>query len=453
RLDRCGAEPDLVALCKRCLAFRQEDRLADAGAIAAEVAHIRQAAEERARDAELERERQRGKAAEERRGRGLWMGLAAALLAVVTISAAGGLYWQGQLAQRRIEESRSRQDLQLAQDMIGQNRLRDAREPLARVEARQRPGGAEDLREEFQRIYSGWQLATALEQIQHRSIAVAFRGGAERGLSEVRPYDNHMTLVEYEKSFAGKGMHIFGGDFEELAATIRNSPVKVAILSALDNWSLVCSYHIRLDWGRRDELKSKRDRLLELARAVDPDPELRDLIRDPRLWADRSKLIALAQEAERIELPSTLTALLAEILQSASIDAERLLRATLDRHPDDFWINYQLGRVLGEKFQERRARGMRIEAESLRYFQATLALRPGNSMILTAIGTALAEDESTRLQAAEYLLRAIQADASNATAYNNLGTVYRDQGKHAEAGKNFRLALDIDTRHPLAHAN
>src|SRR5262249_7380595 len=47
RLDRCGAEPDLVALCKRCLAPEKADRPADAGEVARAVAALRQAADER----------------------------------------------------------------------------------------------------------------------------------------------------------------------------------------------------------------------------------------------------------------------------------------------------------------------------------------------------------------------------------------------------------------------
>ena len=41
RLDGCGADPDLVALAKRCLAPRREDRPADAQAVAREVASLR----------------------------------------------------------------------------------------------------------------------------------------------------------------------------------------------------------------------------------------------------------------------------------------------------------------------------------------------------------------------------------------------------------------------------
>ena len=40
RLDACGAEPELVALCKKCLAFEPADRPADAGEVAAAVAGL-----------------------------------------------------------------------------------------------------------------------------------------------------------------------------------------------------------------------------------------------------------------------------------------------------------------------------------------------------------------------------------------------------------------------------
>src|SRR5262245_48868342 len=62
RLDACGADPDLVALCRRCLAPRPEDRPGDAGAVATAVAALRAAADERARRAELDRVRAEGEA-------------------------------------------------------------------------------------------------------------------------------------------------------------------------------------------------------------------------------------------------------------------------------------------------------------------------------------------------------------------------------------------------------
>jgi hypothetical protein len=54
RLDACGSEPGLVALCKRCLAGEREERLRNAGEVATAVHVIRVEVEERARQAEME---------------------------------------------------------------------------------------------------------------------------------------------------------------------------------------------------------------------------------------------------------------------------------------------------------------------------------------------------------------------------------------------------------------
>ena len=87
RLDACGAEPELVTLCKRCLAFEPADRPADAGAVANAIAELRSAADERARRAELARVRVEGEQATalaraaERRKRGRLVIGAAAVLA------------------------------------------------------------------------------------------------------------------------------------------------------------------------------------------------------------------------------------------------------------------------------------------------------------------------------------------------------------------------------------
>jgi tetratricopeptide (TPR) repeat protein len=99
RLDASSAEPELLALCKRCLAFEPAERPADAGAVATAVAGLRAAADERARRAELERVRVEGeqatalaRSAERRKRRRLVIGAAAAL----ALAAVGGLAVQRQ---------------------------------------------------------------------------------------------------------------------------------------------------------------------------------------------------------------------------------------------------------------------------------------------------------------------------------------------------------------------
>jgi tetratricopeptide (TPR) repeat protein len=79
RLDACGAEPELVAVAKRCLGELME-RPADAAEVANAVARLRAAAEERARWAELERAEAEVRVAEQRKRRRVWYALATALL-------------------------------------------------------------------------------------------------------------------------------------------------------------------------------------------------------------------------------------------------------------------------------------------------------------------------------------------------------------------------------------
>jgi tRNA A-37 threonylcarbamoyl transferase component Bud32/tetratricopeptide (TPR) repeat protein len=86
RLDSCGADPDLAALCQRCLSPEKEERPVDAGVVARAVADLRAAADERARRAELDRVRVEGekamaeaRSAERRKRRRVWSVSAAAL--------------------------------------------------------------------------------------------------------------------------------------------------------------------------------------------------------------------------------------------------------------------------------------------------------------------------------------------------------------------------------------
>lgn len=103
RLDVCNAEPELVALCRRCLSTDRNDRPEDAGAVAKAIAQLRAAADERARKAEVDRERARIEAAEQRKRRKLQLTFAAGV-AVVLVAAAAGI------AALMVTRHQSRQD-------------------------------------------------------------------------------------------------------------------------------------------------------------------------------------------------------------------------------------------------------------------------------------------------------------------------------------------------------
>ncbi|MGO9469732.1 MAG: protein kinase domain-containing protein [Isosphaeraceae bacterium] len=116
RLDACGAEPELVSLCKQCLAFEPADRPADAGAVAAAVAGLRAAADERARHAELERVQAEGetrealaRAAEQRRRRRILL-TASGIIALLFLVGFAGVSWQWRVAETARDDEKSQRD-------------------------------------------------------------------------------------------------------------------------------------------------------------------------------------------------------------------------------------------------------------------------------------------------------------------------------------------------------
>jgi tetratricopeptide (TPR) repeat protein/tRNA A-37 threonylcarbamoyl transferase component Bud32 len=130
-LDGSGAEPELVALCKKCLAFEPADRPADAGAVAQAVAGLRAAADERARRAELERVRVEAeqatalaRAAERRKRRRVQAALGLAFTALVVLGGAFA-WWQERVAREQEAERAVRQSRTAAGVTAN---LREARE-------------------------------------------------------------------------------------------------------------------------------------------------------------------------------------------------------------------------------------------------------------------------------------------------------------------------------------
>src|SRR5207237_89600 len=112
----CGADPGWVELCQRCLAVDPADRPADGKAVADAVAGLRAAADERARQAELDRVRAEGDrraaelaATEQRRRRKWQLALTGSLLVLVTATGAGAWLVQKQVADReRVEAEKVR---------------------------------------------------------------------------------------------------------------------------------------------------------------------------------------------------------------------------------------------------------------------------------------------------------------------------------------------------------
>lgn len=106
RLEGSGADGELVALAKACLAPAPTARPRDAGAVAKEVGAYLASLDEKARRAQLEAEAARVKAQEERRRRKLAVAFSAAVVSLVVLGAGGYLWRQAELRRRSDEIAR-----------------------------------------------------------------------------------------------------------------------------------------------------------------------------------------------------------------------------------------------------------------------------------------------------------------------------------------------------------
>ena len=106
RLDRCGADAELVDLARSCLTIDRDQRPANAAVVAERIATYRANTERRVHDAQMNAAEARGRAVEERKAHRLAM--AVSYLVLVAIILGAGVIWgfdsvrrQGQLREDR----------------------------------------------------------------------------------------------------------------------------------------------------------------------------------------------------------------------------------------------------------------------------------------------------------------------------------------------------------------
>jgi tetratricopeptide (TPR) repeat protein len=308
----------------------------------------------------------------------------------------------------------------------------DARAALERAKARLGAGDTfgigqhEALRAQVAQVERELDLVTCLDTIRLNRAAVV----------EGR-YDAHSNRLradhDYEGAFRSAGFGSMGDDPARVAARVAESNIRASLLPALDDWAVCAAYSD--DAGRQRWV-------LEVARRADPDPTgWRDRLREPTA-RDRAALEALAAVA--LEAGASLPCLiaLAERLAAAGGDARTLLTELQRRHPGDFWANFALAEALRET----------APAESVRYLQAALALRPSATVVLNNLGHALAHVDRLD-EAAEHFRAALALDPTFAVAHSNLGNTYSLAGRHAEAIEAFVQAIDYEPREALSHAN
>ena len=441
RLDGCGADPELVALCKRCLSPKAADRPADAGEVAKAVAALRQAADERARQAEMDRVTAELQAREQRKRRRVQQALGGLVVAVIASGVGVGWWADRQATERRseaaererVESERTGRNTEAVAALLGQCeeaiRNGDAAKAdvaLEAAEKRTADGGTDTLTDRLSRCRADLDMlrvVEAAERFEWTSVDGDFPTWEQ-------------LAVRYREAFVG-----FGLDPERVAPAgasrrVSESAARDRLVAALDIWLL----GEQSDWVR------------DVLRAVDPDP-FRDAVRDAALAEKDGSLVVLAfQPAALKQSPAFASAL----GQSARIDSDRRLQILTEgirRRPDDLGLLMALGRT---------ASAANDPAAALRWYQAAVAVAPQNPAVHLRLGWTKQElqDADGAEQCYREAVRLGPADSSFRYTLGTLllarGTIDPTAGFLAEGEDHLRAALRAKPDEPrhlcnLAH--
>jgi serine/threonine-protein kinase len=469
RLDRCSADEELVRLVKKCLAVQPRERPPNGGVVAQEMAAYLASVQQRLRAAELARAEEQVRAKEaqakakaERRARNVTVALALSLF-VVLLVVGGGWGW---LAQKRAETRLAANDaLEEAMRLRGQTKWPESLAAVRRAEELLvSSGGNADLLQRVREARVDLEMLECLADIRMRKT----------DLRDVR-FDIARSDFAYAAAFQEYGMDVEALPPLEVAARIRARAIQAELVAALDDWASVRRT------TRTGGEAADWQRLVEVAQAADTDPWRGQLRAALGQKEQRETLKELAKSADVATLPLPTLELLGKALgETGEPDAAvAFLQRVCLRHPDDFWINLDLGRLLQDMKPPRRG-------EAIRYLTAALALRGQNAVVYNILGNALAangaQDEAIAAyreaisrkpdyagahsnlglalsdkhaydEAIAELKEAIRLQPDFAFAYNNLGHVQKAKGKYHEAITAFHQALQVKPDYAEAHYN
>jgi tetratricopeptide (TPR) repeat protein/tRNA A-37 threonylcarbamoyl transferase component Bud32 len=429
RLDACGAEPGLVALCKRCLAPDQADRPADAGAVATAVAGLRAESDERARQAELDRVRAEGERAkaeaearEQRKRRRLQAALGVLLLAAVVL-AGFGLWWEErQFAARANEQAAARAAarqrlegvLDRATAAFQQDRLAEAVADLDRAGELLEVADTSDLRDRYDDVQADRVVVAELDKVWARANAIVDERvpGTTRRSGGLR-FDDGAARTGYPAAFAARGLTVGPTNVDASAERIRRSAVQGRLIAALDDWLPIAS-------------SADRPWLCDLLARVDPDAG-RNAIRRAYVEPDRLKTLFARPPADGALQVAARAAVSPAVPRDQAL---AVLQAAAVRHPEDFRTHYAAGlRTLGS-----------IPAEAIGHFRAATGLRPDNLAAVYGLGFALHIAGQPK-EAASYFLRATELDSGFGSAYLNLADAIKLGADPAPAVAHFQQEI------------
>ncbi len=407
---------DLETICVQCLRKDPKRRYGSAAAMAEDIGRFERSEPISARRAGIVE--RAGKWARRRPA------LAAMVAATILMSAAGigiGL----RLAADRAGTVRAvSEDLQEAEDSESESDWILAASALDRAHARMQNHAVASLDERLDGDERDLRFGQLLE-----SIGLNRTAWVESQFA--RLFDNAHADAAYLAAFQQHGIGSAGDDPAVVAGRILTSNDRSSLIAALDDWALCATEGDRRQW------------IFEVASMADPDPTgWRNRVRNPSV--SRGELVELAETDTAIHEPVRLLAALGERLEDtgASGEAMAFLRRVQWTYPGDFWANFMLADALRKSGNC---------AESVRYYQAAIALRPRSTVAIGNLGMALAADNQLT-EAERQFRQEIALDPDSGHAHYCLGLVLRKMGRVDEAvgqlAESTRLEPD-DANHQL----
>jgi serine/threonine-protein kinase len=439
RLDACGADAELVALARACLAAAPRHRPRDAGVVVSGLTAYLRGVEGRLRDAELATVRAEARAAGERRRRQLSLALAASVLITGSIGAAGW-GWMDSERRRRLGAVEAAVNAALADSGAKRERaIASGSDPVLWVEAIEAARRAETLlagsdaglgQEERVRRFLD-------ELVREREAIEAVdkdRRIVERLASVLNDFgvhgDERKADSDYASAFRAYGVDVDSLDPPAAGRLLAASPVAPELASALDQWAI-------LRRGRALHDPAGADRLVAVARAADPDPwrnRLRDTVGrmdgGPARRLEVLERLAATADVEHLPVASVTRLATSLAIFGRRDTAIALLRRAQASHRDDFWVNADLGRELLASDRPE---------EAVRFYAVAAGVRPQSALALGGLGRAILMSGQAA-EAADLFRQCTRLRPEDALAHVSLGSARLALRESSEADAEFSEA-------------
>lgn len=422
RLDHSGADAELIAIAKKCLAPNSAERYADASVLARTMAEYRGGIEDRLHRAEMERVRAEAEAREQRKRRRVQLALAVAIGLVAT--GGGALAWQAASEARNERERRSRNAealtslVERCETALREDDADRAEAALGQIDRRLSEGGGEAITERAERCRKDLAMLKELDEI----YAFSWKPVANK-LPGV-----HAVIARWQAAFGKFGLAVTESAKDRSLDVLNESLLRERILAVLDLWLI----------------GEPVDAIRVILKHADPD-EYRDAMRDSVVTKDDQRQASLAGLPVAFEQPSRFVAALAR-LSAVPLERRRaLLETALQSRPGDLELLMNLSK--GYPVNQRTGAEARV-----RWLQAAAAAHPQFVVAYTNLGLALKDAEDW--QGAVIVSRqAIRLDRNDATAYNNLGMSLYALGERTDAEMAYRKAIQLAQDFAMPHYN